>query len=168
MRASTVGAFLAAGTALAALALLLWLRGAQGAEDPPVTFDRAVISVETLRGIYRFHVEVARTSAQRSQGLMHRTELAADAGMLFLFPKDRHVGMWMKDTLIPLDMIFISRKGRVVDIAQQTRPLSLEVIRPAQPVRAVLEVPAGTVKRLGLQANDRVEWRLVPRAADVQ
>ena len=162
LRSHTLGALLTAGAVLTVLALLLWLPRAQGADARPITFDRAVLAVETRRGVYGFRVEVAHTPAQLAQGLMHRTELAEDAGMLFLFPKDERVSMWMKDTLISLDMLFIDSNGRVVDIAQQTQPLSLELITAARPARAVLEVRAGTVQRLGLQANDRVEWRLVP------
>ena len=168
LKTSAIGALLPAGAALLTLILLSWLGIAHGTEEAPATFDWGVVSVETSRGVYHFQVEVAHTPAQRSKGLMHRADLAEDTGMLFLFPRDTRVMMWMKDTLIPLDMIFINRRGRVVDIAHDTEPLSLEIITPTQPARAVLEVRAGTARRLGLRTNDRVEWRLRPRPPNEQ
>jgi uncharacterized membrane protein (UPF0127 family) len=112
--------------------------------------------VETDRGPVQFQVELATTPAQLAQGLQHRRTLAADAGMLFDFGPERIVTMWMKNTYIPLDMLFIDAKGVVADIAERTEPLSLETIASRVPVRAVLEVNAGTVARLAVRPGDRV------------
>lgn len=105
---------------------------------------------------YAFKVEVAVTPAQRRRGLMFRRELAADAGMLFDFPELTPVSFWMKNTLIPLDMLFIDSEGRILNIRERAVPLSLAPVRSAGPVRAVLEVNGGTVSRLGIRPGDRV------------
>ena len=110
-----------------------------------------------------FTVEVATTDAQQRRGLMYRTQLALDAGMLFDYVKPRHISMWMKNTLISLDMIFISNDGRIVSIAEHTEPFSLAVINSGGLAQAVLEVNAGTAARLGLKAGDWVEHDVFPR-----
>jgi len=111
---------------------------------------------------HNFTVEVATTEAQHRTGLMYRTRLAADAGMLFDYGKPRQISMWMKNTLISLDMIFISGEGRIVSIAENTEPFSLTVIDSGGLAQAVLEVNAGTAARLGLKANDWVEHDIFP------
>ena len=112
--------------------------------------------VVTAKGRFLFTVEVAATAAQRQQGLQHRKNLAPGAGMLFDFERVQPVAMWMKNTLIPLDMLFIDGSGRVVNVARDTVPLSLATIPSGAPVRAVLEVYAGTARRLGVRPGDRV------------
>jgi uncharacterized membrane protein (UPF0127 family) len=106
--------------------------------------------------------EIAATPETRSLGLMFRRELAADAGMLFDFQRPQPVSMWMRNTLIPLDMLFIAEDGRIVNIAERTVPGSLSSISSAEPVRYVLEVPGGTVSRLGLKPGDKAQ---LPAAA---
>lgn len=101
-------------------------------------------------------VEVAVTPAERAIGLMHRTELADGRGMLFLYDPPRPVGMWMKNTLIPLDMIFIGPDHRIAAIAADRQPHDLRVVRGPGPVAAVLEVPAGTAARLNWSVGDPV------------
>jgi hypothetical protein len=103
-----------------------------------------------------FTVELAETPEEQSQGLMNRASLPPDTGMLFDFHGDRPVAMWMKNTLIPLDMIFIARDGSIVGIAERTIPLSVAVISSPGSVRAVLEVNGGTADRLHLKVGDRV------------
>ena len=121
------------------------------------TFERAELIIETAGGKrHRFEVELALSGAQHTQGLMYRRDLAADAGMLFLYERDGMHSMWMRNTLIPLDMLFIARDGRIVHIAQRTVPGSLDSISPGVPVRGVLEVNGGTAARLGLQPGDRL------------
>ena len=110
-----------------------------------------------------FTVELAQSSEELARGLMNRTSLPADAGMLFDFGEDRPVFMWMKNTLIPLDMIFIGRDGIVAGIALRTVPNSLDVIASPGPVRAVLEVNGGTADRLQIKAGDRVAYPLFRR-----
>ncbi len=115
------------------------------------------LSIKTADGrTLAFSVELARTPEEWRVGLMNRAHLAPDAGMLFDFAADRPVAMWMKNTLIPLDMIFISRDGRITGIAQRAVPLSLEIIASPGPVRAVLEVNGGVTERLGIAKGDQV------------
>ena len=108
-----------------------------------------------LRG-ERFSVEIADDEAERNRGLMFRDQMAADAGMLFDFKVDRPVTMWMRNTRLPLDMLFITRDGRVLNIAQRTVPFTEHSIPSDGPVRAVLELNGGTTERLGIKAGDRV------------
>lgn len=148
--------------AVAALACLVALVAGSSAPRAESPFGRAVVEIDTATGLHRFNVEVASTPSQHAAGLMYRAELAPDAGMLFLFERERVVGMWMKNTLIPLDMVFIAGDGRVVSIAENTMPLSERVITSGAPVRAVLEVKGDTVRRLGLRPGDRVRYELLP------
>ncbi len=103
-----------------------------------------------------FQVELALTPEQRSRGLMFRTELAEDEGMLFDFGAPRPVGMWMRNTYIPLDMLFIDGDGRITRIEANAEPLSERTISSGGPVRAVLELPGGTTEKLGIEPGDRV------------
>ena len=105
---------------------------------------------------YNFTVELASTPAERETGLMFRTSLAADAGMLFDFKEETAVSFWMKNTLIPLDMFFIDNRGRIVRIAERAVPGSLAPISSGEPVRAVLEVNSGTAARLQIRPGDLV------------
>ncbi|MFQ5618675.1 MAG: DUF192 domain-containing protein [Rhodospirillales bacterium] len=122
----------------------------------PVRFETSSLVVVTARGRSGFTVELALSAAQRMRGLQGRRRLAADAGMLFDFQGTGPAVMWMKDTYVPLDMLFIDSQGRIVNIAEHTVPLSLTPIRSAGPVRAVLELNAGTAARLGIRPGDRV------------
>ena len=123
-------------------------------------FERDVLAIETADGRrHRLAVELAVTGAQHAQGLMYRRSLAEDAGMLFLYNGAGMLSMWMKNTAIPLDMMFIAPDGRIVDIAERTVPYSLETISARVAASAVLEVNGGTVARLGVQPGDRVLHR---------
>lgn len=135
------------------LGLLLLLGAVLGEE---MARDPHVATVETESGAHRFSVELARTPAERARGLMFRSHLPADAGMLFLYESDQPIQMWMKDTPIPLDMLFLAGDGRIVDIAERAVPHSLAVIASDGPARAVLEVNGGTAARLGIRPGDRV------------
>ncbi len=144
-------------TATAGAGLLPPPAGAEAAEP----FEQDVADILTGDGKrHRFRVEIVATPANRAQGLQGRKQLDPDAGMLFDFAVARPVYMWMKNTYIALDMIFIAPDGRIVNIAPGTTPESLAVIESAGPVRAVLEVPAGTAARLGIKPGDRVEHRI--------
>ena len=90
---------------------------------------------------------------------MYRRSLADDAGMLFVYGSEGMVSMWMRNTFIPLDMLFIAGDGRIVRIAERTVPQSLETISSGRPVIGVLEVNGGTAARLGIQPGDRVLYR---------
>ncbi|MCH7550748.1 MAG: DUF192 domain-containing protein [Proteobacteria bacterium] len=145
---------LAAFMAAAGYDLLPPPAGARAAEP----FERDVVDILTGDGKrHRFRVEIVSTPADRSQGLQGRRQLDPDAGMLFDFGVALPVTMWMKNTYIALDMIFIAADGRIANIARATTPESLAVIESSGPVRAVLEVPAGTAARLGIKPGDKVE-----------
>lgn len=116
--------------------------------------------VETADGPRRFAVEVARTPEQRAVGLMGRRDLAPDRGMLFDFGRTREVAMWMKNTFVPLDILFIDPEGRIVHIAENTTPQSLKRIPSGGPVRFALELLAGTSERLGISPGNRVRHPL--------
>ena len=123
-------------------------------------FERDVLSIETADGQrHRLEVELALTGEQHAQGLMFRRSLAEDAGMLFLYSGAGMLSMWMKNTPVPLDMIFIAPDGRIVDIAERTVPYSLETVSSRFAASAVLEVNGGTVARLGIRPGDRVLHR---------
>ncbi|MEL6063260.1 MULTISPECIES: DUF192 domain-containing protein [unclassified Methylobacterium] len=115
------------------------------------------LTIVTKSGPKRFAVEVMRDDAGRSRGLMFRRHMAADHGMLFDFERDEPVTMWMKNTYLPLDMVFIRPDGTVSRIAADTEPLSTAIIPSGSPVLAVLELNAGTAAKLGIQPGDRVE-----------
>jgi uncharacterized membrane protein (UPF0127 family) len=127
--------------------------------------DEFVAVIETANGPHRFAIEIADTPEERAQGLMFRETMAADAGMLFDYGFDQQgVAFWMKNTPLPLDMIFIRSDGTITQIAADTTPFSLEPVPSALPVRFVLEVNAGTAKRLGLKPGDRLRHpRAMPR-----
>ncbi|WP_239988752.1 DUF192 domain-containing protein [Paramagnetospirillum kuznetsovii] len=123
-----------------------------------VTFGWTKLEVITSDAKHHmFKVELAETQDQLSQGLMFRKTLAADTGMLFNFARARPVSMWMKNTLIPLDMLFIDRAGLVIHVEEFAVPGTLEPRGPSQPVLGVLELPAGTSRRLGIRPGDRVD-----------
>jgi uncharacterized membrane protein (UPF0127 family) len=135
------------------------------ADSPSPGFARAPLFIDTARGAtLRFDVEVATTGAQRSHGLMFRTELGLDAGMLFVWEREDIVGMWMKNTFIPLDMLFIARDGRIAHIAANTTPKSLKIVSSRWPVRTALELPGGSAARLGIAPGDLVRSEALPRA----
>ncbi|MBV8538006.1 MAG: DUF192 domain-containing protein [Alphaproteobacteria bacterium] len=126
------------------------------AQSANVSFRHSELSIESGGKRIPFKVEIAETDEQRALGLMYRTSLPADAGMLFDFKHDQDVAFWMRNTRIPLDMLFIDRTGRIVNIAERAVPFSEETIPSAGPVLAVLELNGGTASRLGLKPGDRV------------
>jgi uncharacterized protein len=140
-----------------ALLLCLVFPACAGEQPPSPSFDVATITLETTTAQHSFTVELAQTPAQAAYGLMFRRYLAPDKGMLFFFTPPRPVSMWMKNTYIPLDMLFFDQKGVLVATEQNTVPHSEKIISPdADHVFMVLEVPAGTVKRLSLDTGTRL------------
>jgi len=123
---------------------------------PPIQFEASRLAIEAASGRHEFTVELAVSPEQKSRGLMFRERMAPDAGMLFDFGTSQPVSFWMKNTLIPLDMIFITADGRIRNIAAETRPLSLEPVFSDGRVLGVLELNAGTAERLGIKPGDRV------------
>jgi uncharacterized membrane protein (UPF0127 family) len=121
-----------------------------------VAFETDLLRIESAGKVHEFEVELAETPGQRGRGLMFRTEMAADHGMLFDFEPPKVASMWMRNTYLPLDMLFIRGDGTISSIAADTTPLSDTVIRSQEPVAAVLELNAGTAANLGIRPGDRV------------
>lgn len=121
-----------------------------------VSFARESLAIETGGKSHTFSVELALSNRQQMQGLMFRRRMAADAGMLFVYRREEPTAMWMKNTFIPLDMLFIASDGRIVRIAERTVPLSEAIVSSGGPVIAVLELNAGTASRLGIKPGDRI------------
>lgn len=136
---------------LAALSAALFFsvaRAGEGTMEP--------LEIVTASGPHPFEVEIASTPRQLTTGLMRRRSMPADRGMLFDFHAERPVMMWMKNTYIPLDMIFISKQGIVVTVKRDAQPESEDIISSVLPVYAVLEVNAGVAQRIGLLPGDIV------------
>src|ERR1700738_285504 len=119
-------------------------------------FPTGELTIVSAGGRHKFSVEIATTPGQLQQGLMFRRALAPDAGMLFDYGRPGAAMMWMKNTLIPLDMLFVDAQGRIVNIHQRAVPQSLDVIPAAAPVRVVIELNGGTAARLGIAPGGRV------------
>lgn len=117
------------------------------------------LTIRTDSAEHRFTVEVARTPEEQARGLMFRESLAPDRGMIFPMTPPRYASFWMKNTLIPLDMIFIRADGTISSIEPMTVPHSLTPVSSLEPVAAVLEIPGGRAAELGIEAEDRVEWK---------
>jgi len=119
-------------------------------------FPKSELTIISATGRHRFKVEVAETPEQMMQGLMFRRSLAPDAGMLFDYKHPTAATMWMRNTLIPLDMLFVDVRGKIVNIQQRAVPQSEDIIPAAAPVRAVIELNGGTAERLGIAQGDQV------------
>ena len=118
------------------------------------------LEIVTRNGVQVFSVEMATTDQEKQTGLMYRKELADGKGMLFDFSPEQQISMWMKNTYISLDMIFIRADGRILRIAENTEPESTAIISSGGLARGVLEVPAGTAKKYGIAPGDRVSHPL--------
>jgi uncharacterized protein len=121
------------------------------------------LEIVTNNGVHSFSVEVMANDADRAKGLMFRRELPDGQGMLFDFDRDQDIAMWMKNTYIPLDMIFIRGDGTIRRIAENTTPLSETTIPSGGPVRGVLEVIGGTARKFGIKPGDRVAHPIFSR-----
>ena len=114
------------------------------------------LTIVTSQAVATFTAEIADTDLARERGLMFRHVMPDDQAMLFDFGQPRPASMWMKNTYMSLDMLFVAQDGTIVALAQNTVPKSLDTISVQQPVRGVVELAAGTVKRLNIHKNDRV------------
>lgn len=133
-----------------------------GAADGPLAFPTSELSIRVgPETVHDFTVELASTPAQHRQGLMFRRSLEADRGMLFVYDPVQTVSMWMKNTYISLDMLFIAPDGRIRKIVERAEPKSTRAIGSGGPVKAVLELRGGTSDRLDIAAGDRVEHPLL-------
>jgi uncharacterized protein len=149
------------GVVAARFAAALVVIGLIAAGTPVWAAGEATIEIVSKTGVHAFTVELATNDAERERGLMFRKELPEGRGMLFDFVDERPVAFWMHNTYIPLDMIFIRADGSILHIAENTQPLSDRLIPSGGPVRAVLEVIGGTVRKLGIAPGDRVESPLL-------
>lgn len=146
------------GLVLAFLALTCQTLVARAAEDcrPAPERPRENLQIVTASGPHPFKVEVARTPEQRAKGLMCRRAMGRDQGMLFTFDGETPIYMWMKNTYLPLDMVFVSRSGAVTAIAENTTPFSRELISSGAPAYAVIELNAGVASELGIAQGSKV------------
>jgi len=138
------------------LAAVLVIAGCVVAGAPAGAASFQPLEIVTKNGVQVFSVEMATTEEEKQTGLMYRKELADGKGMLFDFNPEQEISMWMKNTYVSLDMIFIGANGRILRIAENTEPLSTKIISSKGPARAVLEVVAGTAQKYGIRPGDRV------------
>ncbi|MDG2000495.1 MAG: DUF192 domain-containing protein [Alphaproteobacteria bacterium] len=121
-----------------------------------IKFQNSSLTIQTKDSEYIFNIEIAITEQERSRGLMHRKELKQTEGMLFLYPKKQIIKMWMKNTLIPLDMIFINNSGKIIDIFKMTIPKDLTPIGPDVKLKGVLEINGGLTSYLNINKGDYI------------
>jgi uncharacterized membrane protein (UPF0127 family) len=129
--------------------------------QPPVsrpTLPIVPLEIRSGAQVHRFMVEVALSPAQQERGLMFRNSVAPDTGMIFPFVSPRIASFWMRNTLVPLDMLFIRSDGRIARIAANTVPYSLDPVTSPEPVAAVLELAGGRTAQLGIREGDVVQW----------
>ena len=120
------------------------------------TATHGILEIDSGDAVHRFRIEIADDGAERSRGLMFRDFLDPETGMLFLYPDVQIASFWMKNTFIPLDMLFIANDGTIVQIAPNAVPHSLEPVRSDLPVRAVFEINGGQAKAMGIEPGDTV------------
>ena len=141
---------------LMASVLVLSTSSPAWAETP----TRGSLEIETERGEVTLAIEIADEPNERSQGLMFRESLPENSGMLFIYPAPRIASFWMKNTRIPLDMLFIDVDGEITSIARETVPFSLTPVRSTEPVKFILEIDGGDADRLGIAVGDRMTWEV--------
>lgn len=129
-----------------------------GAGQSAAGLEQVTLCITSGAKTRAFTVELAQTSMQQAKGLMFRTELADNAGMVFPFPEPRMASFWMKNTVIPLDIIFVRTNGTIESIAENTIPYSTTPVASGEPVGAVLELRGGLSAELGISAGDKVKW----------
>lgn len=144
-------------TVVSAFVALLFVTSYAGAVAQETFPSEKLEIVNTSGKTHAFTVEVASSDGQRQQGLMFRKSMGEDRGMLFDFKEDRDVMMWMKNTFIPLDMLFISKAGKITHIHPNAVPHSEDIISSNGQVRYVLELNGGAAKKLGLAVGDAVK-----------
>lgn len=150
---------LRAALALALLGFTAPLTGCANGASEVAAAQTAVVTIDMAGTQHRFTVEVARTPAAQAKGLMHRTSLPENGGMIFPFAVPKFASFWMKNTFIPLDMFFIRADGSIDRIAENTIPESLEPVVSGGEVAAVLELAGGTAARLGIDESARISWK---------
>lgn len=123
--------------------------------------DAQPLKISTATGEQNFALEIANNDEALSQGLMHRTDFPTDRAMIFAFSSVRPVMMWMANTPLPLDMLFLSSDGKIARIVENTTPFSKNIIASGEPVLFVVELNAGTAERLGINAGDQVKHSII-------
>jgi hypothetical protein len=126
------------------------------------TANAEPLVIHTGGSAYKFEVEVVTTPETRAQGLMFRKAMPPNAGMLFIYPDEQPVSFWMKNTLIPLDMLFVKTDGSIAHIAHNAVPMDETPIDSGAAVKAVLEINGGTANALGIKEGDKVEYQTQP------
>ena len=134
-------------------------QGTAELQRSPAGLEQSALTIRSGGKVHRFTVEIARSPEEQAYGMMNRLSLGPDRGMIFPYDPPQPVAFWMKDTLIPLDIIFVAPGGTILRIAENAVPLSLENVPSGGPVEAVLELAGGRSSELGLRPGDRVEWR---------
>jgi uncharacterized membrane protein (UPF0127 family) len=153
---SMVARFCPRGRLTASLVVALGMVASLAASPPVQAASIQPLEIVTKSGVQVFSVEMATTEEEKTTGLMYRKELPDGKGMLFDFSPEQQVSMWMKNTYISLDMIFIRADGRILRIAENTEPLSTRIISSGGLAKGVLEVIAGTAQKYGIAPGDRV------------
>jgi len=136
-----------------------------GVAPANLPLPRSAVLIDSTRGPVRFDVEIAGDDSSRMRGLMFRTRLDPNAGMLFDFHDNHFRSFWMKNTYLPLDMLFIRADGSISSIAANTVPMSETVINSSEPVRAVLEINGGRAAALGIRPGERIRGAIFSAAA---
>lgn len=143
----------------AVLTAILFVTSATADDNLDDTFDRDILIIQaSAYACHRIDAFIAKSNEQRARGLMHVKYLPATSGMLFVYDGEDYISMWMKNTYISLDMVFVHRDGRVSSVANDTEPLSLRSISSIEAVRYVLELNAGTAQRLSIDENSILLW----------
>ena len=145
-----------AGTRSAAFALVFLASNLAAHAEAPLE----PLTIDTASGPHRFKVEVMRTEPERERGLMYRKTMPRDHGMLFEYQAEQPVAFWMHNTYLPLDLIFIGKDGRVVNVARDAKPMDDSLIPSAGPALGVLELDAGSAKAIDLKAGDVVHHKM--------
>ena len=144
---------------LAIALLAIPISPASANEELDAVFEKDTLIIEASKSAcHRFDIYLAIDNRQRARGLMHVRSLPDMTGMLFVYDSAEFISMWMKNTYIPLDMVFARTDGSVSSVALNTEPLSLRSIRSVEPVRFVLELNAGTAKRFSIDEDSRLFW----------
>jgi uncharacterized membrane protein (UPF0127 family) len=144
---------------LMALAMILASATAAGSAELDERFDKDVLIVVASRhACYRFDIYLALSNEQRARGLMFVRDMPMTTGMLFVYEREHVVSMWMKNTYIPLDMVFARADGTIASVARRTEPLSLRSVASAEPVKYVLELNSGVTRRLHIDEDSLLVW----------
>lgn len=135
------------------------------AQGSDLKFARSELSIQTEETTHNFQIELAENDTQRAYGLMFRNELPEKSGMLFIYDKKRSINMWMKNTFIFLDIVFIDEEGKIIKIARSAQPQSLSRISSGGQARAVLELNGGETEKLGIDVGDTIIYPLFQNVA---